>query len=191
MWVPFAARVRLNELGLEATTSALPLGASAGLKRPPIKYLHIYEDGEVSLGIFCLPKGARIPMHNHPGMTVLSRVLIGELHVLSFDWARTGVPTSAPGIPGRPAHKVLDTLLRAGDLPAMLLPESDGNMHQFTAKTDCAVLDLLTPPYSMDEGRDCTYYRVHKQEDPNGGYYLVETEPPRDFVVGTRGGSWL
>ena len=41
--------------------------------RSSITYIHIYEDPTVSIGIFCLPKGAQLPLHNHPGMTVLSR----------------------------------------------------------------------------------------------------------------------
>ena len=43
------------------------------LLRSSITYIHIYEDPTVSIGIFCLPKGAQLPLHNHPGMTVLSR----------------------------------------------------------------------------------------------------------------------
>lgn len=172
--------MRLDELGLSGRSEDLPLARLPGTKRSPIKYLHIYEDEEVSLGIFCLPKGACIPLHNHPGMTVLSRVLVGELHVLSFDWAPEDAD-AAPG-PGRAARRVLNRVLRAGDMPAMLLPESNGNIHQFMAVSDCAVLDLLTPPYDMDEGRDCTYYRVVDAQGSRG-HRLVETEPPSDFAV--------
>ena len=54
-----------------------PQGAEGdGAPRPPITYLLIYEDSRVSLGIFCLPARARIPLHNHPGMTVLSRCVL-------------------------------------------------------------------------------------------------------------------
>lgn len=42
---------------------------------------------------------------------------------------------------------------------SVLFPQDGGNLHCFTARTSCAVLDVLGPPYSNpEEGRDCTYY---------------------------------
>lgn len=49
------------------------------------------------IGIFLFPASARIPLHDHPGMTVLSKLLYGSLHVLAFDWAQEG--EAAPGEP--------------------------------------------------------------------------------------------
>lgn len=151
-----AGRVQLDELGL-SSDACLPIDRDTPGAAQPIRYLHIFEDGEVSLGIFCLPKGACIPLHNHPGMTVFSRALLGRVHVLSFDWAEAHTDAMAgtaegPAAPAREARRVLDCVMGSGDDPALLQPTSGGNIHQFTAVTDCAVLDLLTPPYSLDDG---------------------------------------
>lgn len=52
-----------------------------------VRYLHVYEDPELfSLGIFIFPPNSKIPLHNHPGMCVLSRILYGDLTLSSYDW---------------------------------------------------------------------------------------------------------
>jgi hypothetical protein len=43
---------------------------------------------QYSIGIFVFGPNAKIPLHDHPDMVVLSRVLYGDLHRLSLDLAR-------------------------------------------------------------------------------------------------------
>jgi cysteamine dioxygenase len=177
-----AGEVPLSELGFrKAAPPASAAAANGG--RANITYLHIHEDEELSLGIFCLPAGSVIPLHNHPGMTVLSRVLYGRMHVTSYDWE----DPAAEGQPcPRAAAPVLDRVCGPGDAPVVLYPSSGGNIHRFAAETDCAVLDLLSPPYSPDDGRDCTYYREaddNPARAPGQPVMLAQYEPPASFVI--------
>lgn len=81
-----------------------------------------------------------------PAAPLARRVLYGQMHVCSYDWAQPELGPDAP-LPRR-ARVVLDATLSAGDQPAILFPSAGGNIHEFTALTDCAVLDLMSPPYS-------------------------------------------
>ncbi|KAA6425227.1 MAG: 2-aminoethanethiol dioxygenase-like [Trebouxia sp. A1-2] len=143
-----------------------------------ITYIHIYEDTNMSIGMFCLPRNATIPLHNHPGMVVLSRVLYGQLHVKSYDWADGQQPNGQNGASSA-AHLVMDEVVEAGSKPAIVFPTAGGNIHQFTAVTDCAVLDILAPPYSPQGGRDCTYYQaVGEEQDSNVRLVRSNPAPP-------------
>ena len=72
----------------------------------------------------------------------------------------------------RLARLKADDVFTAPCNSSVLYPTSGGNIHQFTAITPCAVLDVLGPPYSKEDGRDCSYYK----EIPftlKGKFYIV------------------
>ncbi len=51
-----------------------------------VQYLHVGEvPGWYSVGVFVFLPGVQMPLHDHPGMVVLSRLLYSKLGVMSYD----------------------------------------------------------------------------------------------------------
>ncbi|KAJ8752356.1 hypothetical protein K2173_003992 [Erythroxylum novogranatense] len=127
----------------------------------PITYIDIYECESFTMCIFCFPTSAVIPLHDHPGMTVFSKLLYGSLHVKAYDWVEPACIQEAKGN-GYPSVRLaklsVDKVLTAPCDTSVLYSNRGGNLHCFTAVTPCAVLDILAPPYREDAGRKCTYY---------------------------------
>lgn len=64
-----------------------------------------------------------------------------------------------------------DSVFTAPCNASVLYPTTGGNIHAFTAITPCAVLDVLGPPYSAEDGRDCTYYKDYPRSSYSSKYY--------------------
>ncbi|KAG5556232.1 hypothetical protein RHGRI_006740 [Rhododendron griersonianum] len=127
---------------------------------PRVTYTTIYQCKNFSLCIFFLPPTGVIPLHNHPGMTVFSKLLLGTMHIKAYDWAGP-INSDNSGGPNQPklAKLKADSIFTAPCDTSVLYPTSGGNIHSFKAITPCAILDVLGPPYSNEDGRDCSYYR--------------------------------
>lgn len=129
------ADLRWRDLGL-SLADHLPTRSWSNL-RP-------YFSEACEVGLFFLPRGERIPLHDHPDMHVFMRVLHGTLHVTSYTLAGH-----------RLAHRTADADLDERS-PVWLVEPHRDNLHTLEARSDVVFLDVLRPPYVA--GRVCTYY---------------------------------
>ncbi|XP_040937488.1 plant cysteine oxidase 2 isoform X1 [Gossypium hirsutum] len=219
-------KMKPEDVGLSKSLQFFkPTGAVNGT--PRVTYTTIYQCDQFSLCIFFLPETAVIPLHNHPEMTVFSKLLLGKMHIKSYDWVepKDSIPPSKCEIsiffksPNRIHSFIFDVIIiglffslvvavRLARLKAnsvytapcntsVLYPTTGGNMHQFTAVTPCAVLDVLGPPYSKEDDRDCSYYKDFpysafsnegettrvSEEEREGLGWLEEIEAPENAVM--------
>ncbi|XP_061371697.1 plant cysteine oxidase 2-like [Gastrolobium bilobum] len=144
-----------------------------------VTYTTMYKSDNFSLCIFFLPAKGVIPLHNHPEMTVFSKLLLGKMHIKSYDWVDPEISHNLLQQPSqlRLAKLKANNVFTAPCDTSVLYPKTGGNIHEFTAITPCAVLDVIGPPYSKKDGRDCSYYRDHPYTAfPNGDFAKVKEE---------------
>ncbi|XP_056153297.1 2-aminoethanethiol (cysteamine) dioxygenase a [Lampris incognitus] len=180
-------------------------GSKAELASPPVTYMHICETDAFSMGVFLLRSGASIPLHDHPGMNGVLKVLYGKVSVTCFDKLEGG--RGARGEPP-PTQSAAAARRSVGEYsedsgPCLLTPLRH-NLHQIDAvEGPAAFLDILAPPYDPDDGRDCHYYKVlqatgaggpdgdpkerrdeEEEKEKEEVMWLLEIPQPEDFWCG-------
>lgn len=160
---------------------------------PPKAVFHrlIAENERVNVALFELGPGAFIPAHNHPGMAVFSRLLFGRLQAVSFT-RRSGLGvmcdrnvvldadgasdkhsagggefSAAPGVAaGTAGGSAAAAIALLGVNTLSTLPV-EGNIHAFrnAGPSPCVVLDIICPPYSIEAGRACTYFKIRPRSE--------------------------
>ena len=152
--------------------------------------------------VFIMPRGKGLPLHDHPGMTVLSKLVAGSLAVRSFSPSSSSSSGGSSGSSSggkevafsvQPQPRAAAMLTHAGvrtaaDAPWLLTPFHD-NVHEFTVDADATlpavVLDVLLPPYVEPE-RPCNYYKAVKDPTaPAGeqGWWLEKAADPADSLL--------
>ncbi|XP_023274571.1 2-aminoethanethiol dioxygenase [Seriola lalandi dorsalis] len=188
--------------------------AAAGLQSPPVTYMHICETEVFSMGVFLLRTGASIPLHDHPNMNGMLKVLYGKVSVRCFDKLEDNLTVNAvpphfdPPLTSLQTTSLWRSILRSvaeyseNSGPCLLTPLRD-NLHQIDAvEGPAAFLDILAPPYNPDDGRDCHYYKVlqtvaerqtdgrsneeqkEEEKEKEEETWLLEVPQPEDFWCG-------
>ncbi|KAJ1530069.1 hypothetical protein HK096_008620, partial [Nowakowskiella sp. JEL0078] len=152
--------------------------------RAAMEYYPIWESDTFTMCVFVLKKGATMPVHDHPSMTVFSKIIFGDLYVQTFEFlseqsksfnlSRDNVRLCKTGINSVISSTMPESLL-------FITPETGPSIHSFTAASDFVViLDLIGPPYNDD--RPCTYYRKLNDisSDIYKTQYLVPSLPMTD-----------
>lgn len=172
---------------------------------PPVTYMHIYETDAFSMGVFLLKTGASIPLHDHPGMYGMLKVIYGKVRISCFDRldkpreGTSGAQFNTPLMPFQRSSLRPSVLRSVGEYtedsgPCVLSPHKD-NIHQIDAVDGpTAFLDILAPPYEPENGRDCHYYKVlyansgaaDRKSEPQeqGDLWLMEIPQPSEFWCG-------
>ena len=177
-------------------------------KSAAIRTQTVFSNREFEIVVFLFPAGAAIPLHDHPKMTVLSKVLYGALAMKSFDWAvpptaddfaaltaessrqearaancgPAGADDDTPLAQPFAAFRRAEMVLNAA-APTCCLRPTFGNIHSFEALSETAVLDLLMPPYDDDLGRDCHYFEAAQQEELADGSIVLRAAAEPDSLV--------
>ena len=141
-------KIQLSDLGLTPATQASYFIPGF------ISYTGIYEVHELCVCFFSLAAGTKMPLHDHPEMAVLTRVVMGRLRLRLADLQEED---------GQGHYKFHE--VRAGEVAApdtFMLTPSSGNLHEFEALEDTVLLDVIMPNYSAL--RDVTYYEQVSEE---------------------------
>jgi cysteamine dioxygenase len=182
-----------ESVGLDSAAVQQPRSSSSS--PPHVSYMHLFSDPTFSMGVFILPTGAKIPLHDHPEMTVLSKLLFGMLQVTSYDTGelieggagstRRSLSNRRQPVRMRCSQPREHTV--SAPAPTLRLDPVRGNVHEFVALSDVAILDVLMPPYSDREGRSCRYYKTSSGDtgavEKAGTVDLVEVGWPEELVV--------
>lgn len=137
--------------------------------------MNIVNSNEFDMSVFIIPKGRQLPLHDHPSMVVLSKVIVGELNVRCFspeNLNRRGHTSAGKA-------SLISSSMRTSNNAAWMLTPVLGNVHELKADETTIVFDVLMPPY-LEPERPCNFYRSVKDEN---GWALENISPPPNRLL--------
>lgn len=170
---------------------------------PPVMYVPLWEDDTFIMSVFILHHGARLPLHDHPGMHGFIKVIHGKAWIQSYTFLEDEEPPARllsqmrflassddVVLNVKCAKKLKNQMLHPED-PVCCLTPKEANAHEIWAEGGpMAFLDILSPPYDNVHGtRQCNYYRDTRSMSSlikyPDNWYLLNTQDPPDYWCGT------
>ncbi|XP_071441479.1 2-aminoethanethiol dioxygenase [Hetaerina americana] len=185
-----AEKITAEDVNLHESLSKYNKKRSSNGQDAPVTYIEIFENEDVTVGIFVLKSDTRIPLHDHPHMHGILKVILGTVKIQSYS-ALPNVKNPTPeclknSIAGRGDFLFSESLKKqeiviSKKMPeiactfsdgALILTPSDKNLHEIRCvEGPSAFLDVLAPPYSSSSS----------EEDPRVCHYF--TEAPKTQIV--------
>lgn len=166
--------------------------------KAPVSYIDIVDNNYFTVGIFVLKPNTKLPLHNHPAMYGLIKVILGKVKITSYsiNTESTRDVDSTESVPGAisPAFfrkKEIITAELAGeavvdtDSDCCLLEPEARNLHEIESiDGPAAFIDILAPPYDTiipNVGpRKCSYYSILNRVNENV-FKMLEVDSPSWF----------
>lgn len=192
--------LRADDLGFDKT-----LNDPETWKKPnkaPCTYIEVFQNGHINMSIFVLRPGFKMPLHDHPHMHGLLKVIAGAVKIRSFSEYPLKEAVSVIDFAVRAKHEAAriaqgihkrrrlfanvsnDRVCSENSSTCTLTP-TISNYHEIEAlELPAAFFDILSPPYdTLIEGigpRICRYYTVANEISTNL-VELSETKVPSCF----------
>lgn len=157
--------VNLHPMFMKESTWEVP-------SKAPMTYIGIFKNDILNMGIFILKHDMKLPLHNHPNMYGLLKVIAGTVKIKSFSIkSERSVGTDDNERLFIVANQNEDVIANSESGCCRLDPLR-GNIHEIeTIGGPAAFIDILSPPYDTYNpdmsARRCSYFRVTKENKPN------------------------
>ncbi|KNH04958.1 hypothetical protein XU18_3942 [Perkinsela sp. CCAP 1560/4] len=149
-------------------SSLFRLAEYAKSQPPSIGVIDFLDSEKCTIVGFCLPPFTCLPLHDHPAMTVLMKIVFGDVWLTSFDPLQSNEKAIFPSTANPPlAHLVNNSVVTSqNEVSAITPPGKGGYYHHMAAgKNGGVFVDVIFPPYGTPPAfSQCTYYTV--QSDP-------------------------
>ncbi|KAJ8715631.1 hypothetical protein PYW07_010113 [Mythimna separata] len=170
--------------------------------KAPCTYIEVFQNSQINMSIFVLKPGFKMPLHDHPHMHGLLKVISGAVKIRTFSeypvtqhvdpvefqvHARREAARLAQGNHRRRKlfAEITSNKVCSENSSTCILTPTISNYHEIEAlEMPAAFFDILSPPYdTLIEGigpRRCRYYHVTNEVSANL-VELQETEVPKCF----------